>query len=58
MVLFNLNLLGSFCKDDSENNKSIVDEWCVGPGVKPKLELGKDMIDKVKESYWRNNRCC
>ncbi|MDB4343894.1 hypothetical protein OAA11_01750 [Schleiferiaceae bacterium] len=42
--------LGSFCPDDSENNKSIVDQWCVGSGVKPKFELGSDMIDKVKSS--------
>ena len=40
--------MGNFCPDDSENNKSIVNEWCVGPGTKPKLEVGKDMFDKAK----------
>ncbi len=42
--------LGSFCKEDNENNKSIVDEWCVGSGTKPKFQLGSDLIDKVKSS--------
>ena len=45
--VFSMNLLGSFCKEDNENNKSIVDEWCVGSGVKPKFQLGSDLINKA-----------
>ena len=49
-----LILLGNFCPDDSENNKSIVNEWCVGPGTKPKLEVGKDCL--IKKGSQKNDR--
>ena len=42
--------LGSFCEEDNENNKSIVNEWCVGSGVKSKFKSGSDLINKVKSS--------